>query len=232
MLKNMEKYPSYVIAGNPDEAVKEARDFLTRAYGLSAPSADIALRRYTLLSVEDARELISFASLMPLSGGTRGIIIATDRLYHEAQNALLKLLEEPPAGTVIVLCVPHTAMLLSTVRSRVIPLSSPSSPPKNESEEIEKFLHGAPKEREAIVNTLTRGKDEPARRSGRDRAIRLIDGIERALYRIWSTEKNHARYTELIRALSDIETLRGYLYDRAAPVRMILEHLSLILPRL
>jgi hypothetical protein len=31
--------------------------------------------------------------------------------------------------------------------------------------------------------------------------------------------------------LFDIATLRGYLYDRSAPVRMILEHLSLVIPR-
>ena len=31
--------------------------------------------------------------------------------------------------------------------------------------------------------------------------------------------------------LSDISVLRGHLHDRSAPVKMILEHLSLIIPK-
>ena len=36
----------------------------------------------------------------------------------EAQNALLKMLEEPPAGTVLVLTVNHAQTVLPTIRSR------------------------------------------------------------------------------------------------------------------
>ncbi len=47
-----------------------------------------------------------------------GIIKDVDRLNAEAQNALLKTLEEPPADTVLILSCMHPEKLLSTTRSR------------------------------------------------------------------------------------------------------------------
>ena len=46
------------------------------------------------------------------------IIEAADRMNEDAQSALLKTLEEPPAGVTIVLCADQEARLLPTVRSR------------------------------------------------------------------------------------------------------------------
>lgn len=47
------------------------------------------------------------------------IIENAETLRHEAQNALLKTLEEPPAKTLIILLCSNKDKLLSTVRSRV-----------------------------------------------------------------------------------------------------------------
>ena len=56
---------------------------------------------------------------MPVEGGARvAIIEAADRMNEDAQSALLKTLEEPPAGVTIVLCADQEARLLPTVRSR------------------------------------------------------------------------------------------------------------------
>jgi hypothetical protein len=65
------------------------------------------------------RELIVELSLMPVEGGARvAIIEGADRMNEDAQSALLKTLEEPPAGVVIVLCADQEDRLLPTVRSR------------------------------------------------------------------------------------------------------------------
>jgi DNA polymerase III, delta subunit len=66
-----------------------------------------------------ARHLIGELALLPAEGGARvAIVEQADRLNEEAQNALLKLLEEPPAGVTIVLCADDDECLLPTVRSR------------------------------------------------------------------------------------------------------------------
>ena len=65
------------------------------------------------------RDLIGELFLMPVEGGARvAIIEGADRMNEDAQSALLKTLEEPPAGVTIVLCADQEARLLPTVRSR------------------------------------------------------------------------------------------------------------------
>jgi DNA polymerase III, delta subunit len=65
------------------------------------------------------RDLVSDLALMPAEGGARvAIIEGADRMNEDAQSALLKTLEEPPAGVTIVLCAEAEARLLPTVRSR------------------------------------------------------------------------------------------------------------------
>ena len=65
------------------------------------------------------RGLISALSLLPVEGGARVAIVEhADRMNEDAQSALLKTLEEPPAGVAIILCADEEELLLPTVRSR------------------------------------------------------------------------------------------------------------------
>lgn len=65
------------------------------------------------------RDLIEELALMPVDGGARvAIVDGADRMNEDAQSALLKTLEEPSAGVVIILCADQEARLLPTVRSR------------------------------------------------------------------------------------------------------------------
>lgn len=65
------------------------------------------------------RDLISELALMPVEGRARvAIVEGAERMNEDAQAALLKTLEEPPAGVVIVLCADQESRLLPTVRSR------------------------------------------------------------------------------------------------------------------
>ncbi len=65
------------------------------------------------------RDLISELALLPVEGRSRvAIVEGADRMNEDAQSALLKTLEEPPSGVVIVLCADQELRLLPTVRSR------------------------------------------------------------------------------------------------------------------
>ncbi len=65
------------------------------------------------------RHLIGELALLPVEGGARvAVIEQAQRMNEDAQNALLKTLEEPPAGVTIVLCADDEDRLLPTVRSR------------------------------------------------------------------------------------------------------------------
>lgn len=65
------------------------------------------------------RRLVADLALLPVEGGARVAIVEhADRMNEDAQSALLKTLEEPPAGVTIVLCADEDERLLPTVRSR------------------------------------------------------------------------------------------------------------------
>lgn len=83
-----------------------------------------------VISVSVVREkIIPTAHSLPTVAQWRVVIIEdADRLGAEAANALLKTIEEPPARTVIILCVPSLAPedFLPTLRSRCRHLYIPS----------------------------------------------------------------------------------------------------------
>ena len=58
-------------------------------------------------------------ALLPVEGGARVAVLRdAHRMNDDAQSALLKTLEEPPAGTTLILCADDEERLLPTVRSR------------------------------------------------------------------------------------------------------------------
>jgi DNA polymerase III subunit delta' len=70
-------------------------------------------------SVDDVRKFIDFFSRTSSGGGWRvGLVDAADDLNAESANALLKLVEEPPSKTLILLVSHAPGKLLRTLRSR------------------------------------------------------------------------------------------------------------------
>ena len=73
----------------------------------------------TRVTIEQIRELQGALHLQSNEGGRRAAVIAdAEWLNQEAQNALLRILEEPPPQTTLVLATATAAGLLATVRSR------------------------------------------------------------------------------------------------------------------
>ena len=71
------------------------------------------------ISVDQIRDVIADAQVLPNEAARKVYIIdRADTMNIAAQNAALKLLEEPPAGVVFLLCTTNAAQLLPTVRSR------------------------------------------------------------------------------------------------------------------
>ena len=71
------------------------------------------------ISVEDVRAVGQFLRHTAAMGGWRSVVVdAADAMNANAQNALLKILEEPPPRTLLLLVCHAPSRLLPTVRSR------------------------------------------------------------------------------------------------------------------
>ena len=71
------------------------------------------------ITVDEVRKLRDFFGLSATEGGRRVVIVdAADEMNTSAANALLKLLEEPPNGAMLLLVAHQPSRLLPTIRSR------------------------------------------------------------------------------------------------------------------
>ena len=80
---------------------------------------DVLWFRHTQIGIDEVRVIKQAAYLAPVDADTRTLVIVAQRITREAQNALLKILEEPPKTTQFVLVVPSVQNLLPTVQSRL-----------------------------------------------------------------------------------------------------------------
>ena len=116
-----------------------------------------------VLRVEQMRQIETEANFRPVEGRARVFLVDdADRLNDNSANALLKILEEPPSTSHLILITSRPAMLLPTILSRCQVIRfSPLKP-----EEIEKYL-------------VTQANIDP--RSARVRARASGGSISRAL---------------------------------------------------
>lgn len=111
------------------------------------------------LGVEEAKKIRKHLSLKPYQGNTRAIVlVASESLTIEAQNALLKTLEEPPDTALIILGSAYEDNLLPTVVSRcqVIFINNQTTKEldKSEIEKIERLLRMDMEERFLFLEKL------------------------------------------------------------------------------
>src|SRR5207302_9240848 len=79
--------------------------------------------------IEQVRELASFLNVGSHRGALRvALVHPAEDMNANAANALLKGLEEPPAGAIFILVSHRPARLLPTVRSRCVAIPVPIPP--------------------------------------------------------------------------------------------------------
>ena len=91
--------------------------------GPEGPGGQVVIGDSVRPAGRGVRNLVAELAYLPVEGGHRVAIVEhAERMNEDAQNALLKTLEEPPPRTTIILCADEEDRLLPTVRSRCIRL--------------------------------------------------------------------------------------------------------------
>lgn len=97
----------------------ECRSCVLAAAGTHPDIAVLSTERVSI-PIDEVREMVANSQLGSSMGKYRIMIIEdADRMQERSSNVLLKALEEPPAGTIWLLCAPSEADMLPTIRSRV-----------------------------------------------------------------------------------------------------------------
>lgn len=163
--------------------------------------------------INDARELVRIAHQRPLEKTKQTLIIRTDFITLEAQNALLKLLEESPASTDLIFVLPKDLILLATLSSRLQVDDSYSDAGYTEDTTFKEFMALDYKERISAIEQATKQKNISWQRL-----------IKKGLmdYLCQPALKTLPK--------SEIEYVARNLLTRGASNKMLLEHVALILP--
>ncbi|HEY5383179.1 MAG TPA: hypothetical protein VIJ88_01350 [Candidatus Paceibacterota bacterium] len=190
---------------------------------------DVVVRSFPKFGIDDSQALRALASFKSTSGRAL-FVVGTAFITSEAQQALLKLFEEPAPGSIFVLLVPHGA-LIATLRSRMMtfpqlagePRSLGSLAPKLHTY-AGKFLADAYKARSAAVTVLLKDEED-----AKERVRELLLDLEAELHG-WLQKTNGKK--EYVEALEDIAQVRSYVGDRSPSLKMLLEHLAATLPQI
>lgn len=203
------------IQGNPD-----VRRFDTEVY-----------------NIEDARNLKDAHSIKSL-GEKSFFIISFDSIGWESQNVLLKVFEEPSAGTHFFVLAPSLKGLLPTLLSRFSIIRLPRETP--DTTFAAKFLKSSPPARLKLIKSIVENKDKAAALTFLNEmeylfSAELREGAERrerADASVITADATHSRRAEIVRTLEEILSARNFLQTRSPSVKMLLENLALVLPTL
>jgi hypothetical protein len=211
---------SYLYSG-PLSTLPHLTEDARKRFGFEGPNnPDLQVRKFEKFGIEEARELTKTASLRSVSGRSL-YIVAVSQITSEAQQALLKLFEEPQEGAIFLLLAPHGS-IIPTLRSRF--LDYPWKPQESVFQSAGAFLAASQKTRGAEIVKLLKDED-----GLRERVRDFLNALEQALYPM--LQKSSGK-KEIREGLEDIARIRSYANDRSPSLKMLLEHLALSLPML
>lgn len=198
---------------------------------MGAPAAgnpDVVQLRHGLFSVDDARAFKDAVMRAPAKGEKKVVIAVAERFFHEAQNALLKAFEEPPAGTFLVLVLPSEGIVAPTLRSRLLPLPGKGAKRALPSIAAEFIGAGKPAREKLVAKVLDRAKSDKdeEKSAGRADALALLEGLAMAAYESHKKSPSPA----VAALLADLDRFIPILHERSAPLKPILEHLLIVAP--
>lgn len=157
--------------------------------------------------IDEARSLSSRAYVKAF-GERKVFLLAPERFTVEAQNALLKLLEEPPENTHFFILAREKELLIPTLLSRLNTVEVEGGSASRS--EAAKFLKMNPGERVAFAKKFADSEEN------------LSVFLDELLLEM---KKNGASAEKLKRAFK----ARQFADDRSAMPRLILEHLALVI---
>lgn len=212
---------AYLVEGERAVLLPEILDYLVAEKLTEKNSPDLHVLEFDSFGIDDAHALRSEQQMRGSEGNKKFFIVAFNTMTSEAQNALLKTLEEPTEDTHFILLTRNKEILIATVRSRVQLIHEKGK--LKGSKVGEEFISADIPERLLRIEKFTKVKaDEKS--EAKDLARDFLTHLETALHARLLTDTHYTT------ALSDVITAKRYLSDRAPSLKILLEHLALTIP--
>ena len=200
---------AYAFEGDKAGIVSDLIKYLKKDFNFEVKNnPDFYYQEFETFSIDDARELQDRHGRRAING-KKVFIITTRFITTEAQNALLKIFEEPSQGTQFFLIMPNTQVLLPTLLSRIILVKGDSGVSEEIEALVKKFISATLAERINLVKPIVEEKDK-------GKAIDFVSALEKVL-----------APSRDVGALTEVLLVKKFLHDRAPSLKLLLEHLCL-----
>ncbi len=118
LLKSSELHHFNIIEGGTESLVSE---ICTKVLNFDTnDNLKYQYKKYDILLVDDARDLIERQNIKYSKDDSVVFVVETNTINSQAQNALLKICEDPGTNIYLFLLIPQTNILLPTFLSRAI----------------------------------------------------------------------------------------------------------------
>ncbi|NCU28092.1 MAG: hypothetical protein EOM85_00240 [Candidatus Moranbacteria bacterium] len=221
-------YHSYLIEGSGENIFPVLVDYLLEKNIIEEKDPDLFLREYESIGIDDGQEIKEWHNKMPTKNfGKKVCLLKTNFINREAEQSLLKILEEPGQNTVFFIVIPNASVLLETIKSRTHLVRYEDEYSNEMAKIVARLVSSSVKDRVDIVAEIIKeNKNDESSGQLRRYAIVLIQEIEKYFY---SKFKNNPCDKNIIFILEELRKNKEYLNYPGASVKMILEYVSLII---
>jgi len=195
---------AYIVKGNNDGVL----EFLSDIGVETKANPNLWQESFETLGVDDARSFKSREQKKAIGLEKKFFIISASFITTEAQNALLKVFEEPTENTHIFLVVPNTHMILPTLLSRVDVIDLKKE--KRGKDDVKQFIESSLDKRLNFLKEIIEEKDKTG-------ALDFLSQLENYLSRDVKGNKGK---------LKDVLKMKSYLYSKSPQVKSIVEYIA------
>jgi len=210
---------AYCIVGNSELVLSDLYKFFKNELNFNiSGNPDFWYGEYDVMDIEDGRFIKDLHQNRPVAGDRKIFVVNANFITLKAQNAMLKLFEEPIGGTHFFIILPSASGLIPTLKSRLLLVEHKSI---NDTKiNAKDFLKANIGERMNMVKMLAESISDEE--ESKIEVSNFFNALEKELF----STKNQA----LSAILGSLEKVRQYANEQSPSLKMLLEYVVLIVP--
>ncbi len=219
--KEGELYHSYCLVGDCKETSDRIILYLEKDLKFKTKgNPDFWFGQFDILGVEESRKIKEAQSQRPTTGEKKIFIISANFVTEQAQNAMLKMFEEPTPHTHFFIISPSAKNFIPTLKSRTmfLDLESDETDSFIDAKEFLKSKYG--KRLELIKKLSEKVSDDE---ESKIKVINFFQSLQSEIRNIFDIKQSAIW-------LEEIEKARLYGMEQSPSLKMLMEHIALLLP--